>query len=45
MALPLVGKVERELKSVLDEYVQNANRGDFKAMRHMLRDDYYLFQN
>jgi hypothetical protein len=44
MALPLVGKVERELKSVLDEYVQNANRGDFKAMRHMLADDFYLFQ-
>ncbi len=38
-------KVERELKSVLDEYVQNANRGDFKAMRHMLTDDYFLFQN
>jgi ketosteroid isomerase-like protein len=38
------GNIEQELKNVLDEWVQNANKKDFEAMRNMLSDDYNLFQ-
>lgn len=38
------GNIEQELKDVLDEWVQNANKRNFEAMRNMLSEDYYLFQ-
>ena len=37
--------VEQELKNVLEEWVQNANKKDYDAMRNMLTHDYFLFQN